>query len=219
MPPRRILIVDPDPDTRELFRYCLSADGTAVEEAADGRDALVKALAHPPQLVVTEIILPYVEGHALCGILRQDQATARVPILVVTGDARPEVIALAKTAGADAVLIKPTTPDAILNEAQRLLTAAGTPRQHEGSDSAASDGASAEGGRATLTRRHQRFMTTTPPAPPPALLCPTCDAPLQYERSHVGGVSSRHPEQWDYYTCSKCGTFQFRHRTRRLRRT
>ncbi|MFN7917848.1 MAG: hypothetical protein U0Q55_21050 [Vicinamibacterales bacterium] len=72
--------------------------------------------------------------------------------------------------------------------------------------------------RATLTKQHQRFTTTTPPTPPPALLCPACDATLRYERSHVGGVSSRHQEQWDYYTCLTCGTFQFRHRTRRLRR-
>jgi hypothetical protein len=39
-----------------------------------------------------------------------------------------------------------------------------------------------------------------------------------YEHSHVGGVSQRHPEQWDYYRCSACGRFQYRQRTRKLRR-
>ena len=51
------------------------------------------------------------------------------------------------------------------------------------------------------------------------LVCPNCDRPLQYVRSHVGGVSARLSEQWDYYTChGACGTFQYRQRTRRLRR-
>jgi len=50
------------------------------------------------------------------------------------------------------------------------------------------------------------------------LVCPNCDRALQYVRSHVGGVSARLSEQWDYYTChGACGTFQYRQRTRRLR--
>jgi hypothetical protein len=54
---------------------------------------------------------------------------------------------------------------------------------------------------------------------PPPLVCPACDRALQYVRSHVGGVSERLPEQWDYYTChGACGTFQYRQRTRRVRR-
>ena len=47
--------------------------------------------------------------------------------------------------------------------------------------------------------------------------CPTCDRPLVYERSHIGGVTERFSEQWDYYTCTGCGPFQYRQRTRALR--
>lgn len=219
MTSRRILVVDPDPDTRVLYRECLDGDGVTVVEASDGREALVKALAHPPSLVVTELRLPLLDGPALCGILRQDRLTAHVPILVVTADARPEPLALVRQAGADAVLTKPTTPGAVVEVAHQLLQQGG----HGG-------GAPAEGNdplagrapesspRTTLTRMHRRFATTTPPDVPPDLLCPACDAPLRYEQSQVGGVSSRHPEQWDYYTCATCGEFQFRHRTRRVRR-
>jgi hypothetical protein len=54
---------------------------------------------------------------------------------------------------------------------------------------------------------------------PPELVCPDCDAPLAYLRSHLGGVSSKHPEQWDYYECpNQCGTFQHRTRTRKVRK-
>jgi predicted RNA-binding Zn-ribbon protein involved in translation (DUF1610 family) len=61
-------------------------------------------------------------------------------------------------------------------------------------------------------------MTTQPPLKPPALTCPSCDRHLTYEESYVGGVSQRHAEQWDYYDCPVCGRFQYRQRTRKLRR-
>ena len=61
--------------------------------------------------------------------------------------------------------------------------------------------------------------TTEPPTAAPELVCPTCDQPLKYLKSHVGGVSARHAEQWDYYECAGgCRTFQYRQRTRKLRR-
>jgi hypothetical protein len=70
-----------------------------------------------------------------------------------------------------------------------------------------------------LSRTHHRHDTTAPPLTPPVLVCPSCDQPLMYQRSHVGGVSARHQEQWDYYECvAGCGSFQYRQRTRRLRR-
>jgi hypothetical protein len=70
--------------------------------------------------------------------------------------------------------------------------------------------------RMMLSRVHARRETTEPPLPPPTLVCPNCDHPLRYTKSYVGGVSAKQPEQWDYFECS-CGTFQYRHRTRRLK--
>ena len=71
---------------------------------------------------------------------------------------------------------------------------------------------------AILSHSHRRYDTSTPPATPPELRCPTCDGTLHYERSHVGGVSEKHAEQWDYFSCSgPCGRFEYRQRTRKLR--
>ena len=73
--------------------------------------------------------------------------------------------------------------------------------------------------RLTLKKAHLRGDTTAPPSPPPLLRCGSCDAALQYMRSHIGGVSSKHPEQWDYFVCSfGCGEFEYRARTRKLRK-
>src|SRR3954469_3958117 len=120
--PRTILVVDADDETRALYRQSLELVGYDVVEASDGREALTKALVRPPTLVVTKIRLPFVDGYALCDILRSDRTTADVPILVVTSESRPIQLERARNAGADTVLIKPTTPEQMLAEARRLVT-------------------------------------------------------------------------------------------------
>jgi CheY-like chemotaxis protein len=61
----RILVVDGNDDTRELYRQSFQLSGCDVVEASDGRDALAKALVSPPSLIVTEITLPFLDGFAL----------------------------------------------------------------------------------------------------------------------------------------------------------
>jgi two-component system chemotaxis response regulator CheY len=186
-----LLVADADGETRSLYRQSLWLAGCYVVDAADGRDAFVKALVHPPTVVIIETRLPTFDGRALCELLRRDSTTRAVLILVVTTETRPAELGRARAAGADAVLVKPVTPDALLHEIQRLLTRS----------------------------RNLHSESATHRAHPPELLCPSCDRALTYEHSHIGGVSNRHPEQWDYYVCSaSCGTFQYRQRTRKLRR-
>lgn len=223
--PFRVLVVEPDADTRALYHTALPLAGCEVMEAADGREALTKALVEPPALILTEMRLPLVDAYALCQILRRDEATRSVPILIVTAEAHPTEWNRIRAAGADAVLVKPTPPDAILREMRRLMTRSGDVADTSAETNAAAQSSKtanvltrSEERRPVLAKSHARFRTTTPPTPPPALTCPSCDSPLTYEHSHVGGVSVRHPEQWDYYVCSTCGTFQYRQRTRKLRR-
>jgi CheY-like chemotaxis protein len=215
--PRRVLIVDSDEDTRAKYRRPLQDGGCDVIEASDGRDALAKALIRPPAAIVTELRLAFVDGVALCGILRQDHVTATVPIVVVTDEARQIRSDRAKEAGADVVLFKPTTADALLREIDRL-TEAVAPESSNGGRVRAEPARSSGQGRLPKVRAHTRFATTTPPKLPPALTCPLCDRPLTYESSQIGGVSSLHSEQWDYFTCSSCGVFRYRQRTRKLQR-
>jgi CheY-like chemotaxis protein len=169
-------------------------------EASDGRDALAKALMRPPSLVIMEIRLPLLDGFALCEILRRDRATAHVPIVVVTAEEDSVQLERVRKVGADVVLTKPTPIETILDGAGRLMAASKSDK------------------RTARKKTYSRFVTTTPAAPAPDLLCPACDRSLTYEWSHIGGVSERYPEQWDYYVCPACrGTLQYRHRTRKLR--
>jgi len=220
-----VLLVDRDFDTRSLYRHSLMAAGWRVDESDDGRDALVKVLERLPALIVTEIRLPYIDGYQLCHLLRQDPETRDVHIVVLTGDAVPKQLSRARRAGADSVLVKPCLPDRLDSELRRLLAESLDLRARSeavGERANAQRSRSSEfvdRGHRTLVRAHARFETTTPALAPPELPCPICDRPLKFERSHIGGVSSRHPEQWDYLTCAgTCGTFQYRHRTRKLRK-
>src|SRR4030088_887604 len=85
-PTPSILIVDADADTRRLHREFLDVSKCDVIEVSDGREALLQALIRPPILVITEIRLRFIDGYALCEILRRDRTTADTPILVVTSD-------------------------------------------------------------------------------------------------------------------------------------
>jgi len=219
-----VLVVEPDDDTRSLYRQILELLRCDVVEAPDGRDALTKALVQVPSLVIAELRMPFVDGFALCEILRSDRTTANVPILIVTAETRPAAMNRARTI-ADAVLRKPTMPGAIVNEIQRLTAPMNT---RPGTSACVAAAGAADDSttlpvrslhrRNVLVRAHSRFATTSPSVAPPTLRCPSCDRPLKYEQSYLGGVSDRHAEQWDYFTCSTCGTFQYRQRTRKVRR-
>jgi CheY-like chemotaxis protein len=212
---RRVLVADADADTRTLYALALPIAGCEVVQASDGRDALTQALTETPTLIITELRLPLIGGIELCEIIRRDAATHSVPILVVTSETRPTELDRIRNAGANAVLVKPTLPDAIVGEVRHLLTgrANGAP---EPATAATPSNERKRSNQTAVAKTRARFRTTSPPAPPPALICPSCDHSLKYDHSYVGGVSSLHAEQWDYYTCSMCGTFQYRQRTRKL---
>ena len=215
----QVLIVDTDQDMRVLYREALQIAGYDVEEAVDGREALAKAIARVPRVVITETHLPFIDGCALCALLRSDSATRNVLIVVVTADGFAGHIERAYVAGADAVLAKRCGPDALLAELRRL-TSIPVARCEKAHADAARLGTPVKGPPRSHTRKrsrtYRRFETTKPAQVPPELICPLCYAPLKYLWSHVGGVNERNAEQWDYYLCRDCGRFQYRQRTRKL---
>lgn len=223
------LLVDSDTDTREMYAEFLRRCGSEVEEAQDGREALAKALNRRPDVIVTSTRLPGINGLDLCRLLRRDETTSAIPIVFVTGDSSEYDVQLAVRAGATRVLTKPCLPDKLASEIQQILnslrilkTEALAIRARASEQQTPSH--KLEKGLPTTQRRvmlnhvHGRGMTTEPAISPPALVCPNCFQSLHYSKSFLGGVSARHPEQWDYFKCrTGCGTFQYRHRTRHLR--
>ena len=224
------LLVAHDADARLLYATYLKQASFDIDEAEDGREALAKALTRHPDAIVAEARLPGISGFDLCKLLRHDLTTRSIPVLLVTGDALDSEVKRAEAAGADVVLVKPCRPETVASELYRLLVRSRDLRVDSGElrdrirravdrsqDLIENSRTTAK--RVMLNRAHVRGDTTDPPAAPPALMCPACDQPLHYERSHIGGVSVRHAEQWDYFECpSGCGMFQYRQRTRKLRK-
>jgi CheY-like chemotaxis protein len=111
----KILVVDDEPDLRHLLRRIFERAGHEVAEAGHGTAALELVHASPPDVVVTDIMMPVMDGAELIRRLRADPATAQIPILAATGD--PDL-----AEGADAVLPKPYKPDQVLAATNALLT-------------------------------------------------------------------------------------------------
>ena len=118
--PRVVLIAERDQNVRELQQFFLKRAGFAVEFADDGEAALERARLDPPAVVVTEILIPKVDGLALCRRLREDPATRGVPVIVFS---ILSAAARAAEAGASAFLRKPLV-ESVFVAAVRDLAAA-----------------------------------------------------------------------------------------------
>lgn len=119
-PSDTILIAERDESVRKLQRVFLERAGYTVEFADDGQDALERAQRARPTLIVTEILLPKMDGLALCRALREDPRTRATPIIVfsILGAAQR-----AAEAGATAFLRKPLVDSTFVAAVQELIAA------------------------------------------------------------------------------------------------
>jgi CheY-like chemotaxis protein len=115
--PPRVLLVEDDRDTREMYCEYLSFSGMDVTEARNGRGALEHAATERPDVVVTDIAMPEMDGLELSRRLRAQETTRNVPIIAVSGQATDS----ARQAGADVVLDKPCEPDRLLHVIEGVL--------------------------------------------------------------------------------------------------
>jgi CheY-like chemotaxis protein len=110
----RILVVDDEPDQRFLLRRIFERAGHKVSAAGDGAAALAAVRESPPDLVVTDIMMPVMGGVELIRQLRGEPATAGIPILAASGDSH-------LASEADAVLAKPYPWQRLLEIAEDLM--------------------------------------------------------------------------------------------------
>jgi two-component system response regulator MprA len=117
-----VLLVDDDPDGREVLEYSLNHAGATVMTAASARDALERFKASPPAVVVTDIAMPMLDGIWLCEQIRAlGGGMSRVPIIALTALVFRNDRDRIRAAGFDAHLVKPYGVDD-LQQVIRLLT-------------------------------------------------------------------------------------------------
>jgi CheY-like chemotaxis protein len=114
---KRILVVDDDPSIRLLLRLIFEGSGYEVTEARNGVAALIRIKDAVPDLVVTDMVMPVMDGETLIKHLRSDPSTRRVAILAVTGS--PEAREAARAA--DVVMGKPFLQSRLLASVTSLL--------------------------------------------------------------------------------------------------
>lgn len=109
-----ILVVDDEPDLRFLLRRIFEGAGHTVVEAGNGADALTSLRRSPPDLVVTDVMMPVMDGLELIRQIRGDPMTVGIPVVAVSGHAD-------RASAADAVVAKPFEPSGVLAAVLSLL--------------------------------------------------------------------------------------------------
>jgi CheY-like chemotaxis protein len=114
----RILIVDDEPDIRFMMRLILESAGHKVTDARHGADGLKSVKSAPPDLVITDVMMPTMDGLEFIERLRSNPKTSAIPILVVSGNSD-------RATAANARLGKPFLPWELLGAAALLIREAG----------------------------------------------------------------------------------------------
>ncbi len=120
---KKILLVDDEPDLVQLVSLRLQAAGYEVEVAYDGQQALDQVKKVRPDLIILDLMLPKFDGYKVCRLLKFDERTSRIPILIFTARAQVEDVTLASECGADAYLTKPFDAQTLLGKLDELLKA------------------------------------------------------------------------------------------------
>ena len=119
--PRKVLIVDDSPTIRQMVSFTLREAQFEVMEAENGADALKKLAGFRPDLIVTDLNMPLMDGLTLIRNARTLAAARYIPILMLTTESHPEKKAEAKKAGATGWIVKPFNPPNLLAVIGKVL--------------------------------------------------------------------------------------------------
>lgn len=125
-----ILSVDDETDVSELIAFNLRQHGYAVDTAATGLEALNSIEARRPDLLLLDLMLPDIDGFAVCEILRRNVETAALPIIIISAWSERDSQHLGLEMGAIDFLSKPFSPRALVDRVNYLLGARKRQKPH-----------------------------------------------------------------------------------------
>lgn len=115
----RILVADDDAAVRDLVREVLHE--YAVEAVADGNEALRRAREESPDLIILDVKMPGADGFVVCDLLKRDEATRRIPVLMLTGQGGMSQVEQGFSLRADDYIVKPFRPRVLEGRVRALL--------------------------------------------------------------------------------------------------
>lgn len=119
-----ILVVEDDPITLRFLVSLLTERGYRVVEAADGDTGFDLARRHPPDLVITDLVMPYRDGYGLVRAIRDHERLRDVPVLILSMRDREDDIVRGFDDGADDYVVKPFNARELLARVRKLLSRA-----------------------------------------------------------------------------------------------
>lgn len=122
MSKRKILVVDDEVELIKAMQLILGQAGYEVIVANDGQEGLEKAKSQEPDLIVLDLMLPKMDGHKVCGLLKSDTKHNKIPIIIFSAKAQQEDVQISKEIGADAYITKPFDPPVLLAKIEELLS-------------------------------------------------------------------------------------------------
>ena len=127
-PPKEVvLVIEDEPDVLDLIRLHLRKEGFTVLEASDGLAGLKLAREKLPAAIVLDLMIPEMRGEDVCRQLRAREATAQIPVIMLTAKARPEDRVAGLELGADDYLTKPFSPRELILRLRLLIQKSRTP--------------------------------------------------------------------------------------------
>jgi len=125
---QRILVVEDQPDNRQILRDLLTSANFEVIEAEDGEAGLTAAAAHRPDLIIMDILLPGLDDYEATRRLKADAALHAIPVIAITAYELNEAEDKARAAGCDAYMAKPISPRQLLAKVREYLPSAAPTR-------------------------------------------------------------------------------------------
>ena len=121
MAKKNILIVDDEEDVLDLVRYNLDKEGYCTETATSGEEAMAKARAKLPDLIILDLMLPGIDGLQVCRNLKNDAKTQNIPVIMFTAKGEEGDIVTGLELGADDYVTKPFSLKVLIARVRRIL--------------------------------------------------------------------------------------------------
>lgn len=120
-PPKRILVIEDNEAFLKIMKLRLEAQGHVTILARDGLEGLNTARKQKPDMVITDIMLPEMDGHKICRLIKLDRNIQHIPVVMLTSRDLDEDAELAKKCGADAFIVKTTHANIMMDVITTLM--------------------------------------------------------------------------------------------------
>ena len=116
----RVLVIDDEPDVVRLIVKVLSGRGHVVQVARDGASALAQVLREPPDVILLDSDLPKIDGAEVCRRIKTDEATAGIPVVMMTSS-YIDIYDVGAEGGPEAFVVRPFVREVLANAIERAL--------------------------------------------------------------------------------------------------